>query len=162
MCVGCIAVSALTFLIPVSEAPVNTAQNPLPSQSAIITQVSPQELAAIGEIQKTLRAITAELPQTAETAILRQGFEQAARRLSTVTQAQQAQDILDEEMGQLATAVSAAPNSQALFELVWEIRDRVEYQDIPAGQSAPSLQSSAATILLRKGLSLQQHSGWLS
>ncbi len=161
MCVGCLAVSALTFLIPVSEAPVNTALAPLPPQSAI-TQVSGQELAAIGEIQKTLRAITAELPKTAETAVLRQGFEQAARRLSTVTQAQQAQDILDQEMGQLATAISETPNSQALFELVWEIRDRVEYQPVPAVQSAPSLQSSAATILLRKGLSLQQHSGWLS
>jgi flagellar hook-basal body complex protein FliE len=161
MCVACLAVSALTFIIPASPVPQSPSGlmiAPANSTQVVRTQISP----GVSQMQTTLRAMLKQVPDSADTQVLRKGLEFAVVRLNTAKTNQQAQALLDEEMDELAQVIIKAPNAQALIDLTLDIRDRIEGLSAPSGSDTTQLQSNAASILLQKGLQLHQRSGWLS
>jgi hypothetical protein len=161
MCVACLVVSALTFIVPVSDAPTSyvpqsaTASAP---KTLVRTQVSP----GIAAVKKEIQVVLAHLPNSSDAEILRNGLKAASTRLNTATSDQQAQDILDEETDRLAEVVKKAPNAQQIADILLDIRNRADAQKLKNGTGAVELQSNAGFMLLQKGLQLHQRSGWLS
>jgi hypothetical protein len=160
MCVSCLVVSALTFLIPVSDVPAsNVPQSINPSApTALRTKVSP----GIAAAQREIQTVIAHLPRSKDADILRNGLKTFSTRLNTATTDQQAQDILDEETDKLAEAVRKAPNAQKIVDILLDIRDRNDTYNLKNNNGLVELQSNAGLMLLHKGLKLHQRSGWLS
>lgn len=162
MCVACLAVSALTFVIPASPVP----QSPsglVPDRGNASQVVSAKVSPGVTQVQTTLQAMLKQLPNSADTQVLRKGLESAVARLKMAQTDRQAQALLDAEMGKLAKAVMDAPNAQALIDLTLDIRDRIEGLSNSSTSDMIQLQSNAASLLVQKGLQLhQQRNGWLS
>jgi hypothetical protein len=161
MCVSCLAVSALTFFIPVSDVPASNIPQPA-SASAPTTLVKPKVSTGIAAVQKEIQAVLAQLPKSADAEILRSSLKATSIRLNTATSDQQAQDILDEENDKLAEAVKKSPNAPQIAEILLDIRDRSDAQNLKNDTGAVELQSNAGFMFFQKGLSLHQRSGWLS
>lgn len=159
MCIGCLAISALTFIIPVSG---NSPSIPSPTATPVTAGQEIRVSLGVAKTQKMLQTMLQKVPLSADTQVLRQGLTAASVRLSMATTDQQAQVMLDEEMDALVEALNKAPNAEKLIVLVWEIRDKIDGPATTSRSSGVELQSNAMSLLLQKGLQLHQQSGWLS
>lgn len=160
MCVSCLAVSALTFLIPVSDVPASNVSQFMPpsASTALPSKVSP----GIATAQREIQSVIAQLPLSKDADILRNGLKTFSTRLNAATTDQQAQDILDEETDKLAEAVKKASNAQKIVDILLDIRNRNDAYNLKNNNGLVKLQSNAGLMLLQKGLKLHQRSGWLS
>lgn len=160
MCVSCLVVSALTFMIPVSDAPTSNVPQSMTTAApmALRSKVSPGIAAAQREIQRVI----AQLPNSEDADILRNGLKTFSTRLNTATTDQQAQNILDEEAIKLSESVKKVPNAQKIVDILLDIRNRNDAYNPKNNTGLVELQSNAGLMLLQKGLTLHQRSGWLS
>jgi hypothetical protein len=160
MCVSCLVVSALTFMIPVSDAPTSNVPQSITTSvpTALQSKASPGITAAQREIQRVI----AQLPKSNDAEILRNGLKTFSTRLNTAKTDQQAQNILDEEAIKLSEAVKKVPNAQKLVDILLDIRNRNDAYKLNNNTGLVELQSNAGLMLLQKRLKLHQRSGWLS
>lgn len=164
MCVGCLVISAFTFIVPVSDAPASSVPHTVTGSATstlAIAQQSAQQSAGIATVEQEIQAVLAQLPDSKDSELLQDGLESTLIRLDTATSDQQAQAIIDEEVNKLAEALAKAPNADQVANILLDIRDPSatdSFQNVP---SSVELQSSADSVL-PTGLQLNQRSGWLS
>ena len=161
MCVGCLVISAFTFIVPVSDASISSA--PQTINSSALTAISTvQQSTGITTIEKEIQAVLAQLPDSEDSELLQDGLETTLSRLDTATTDQQAQAIIDEEVNKLAEALAAAPNADQVANILLDIRNPSITDSFQNGSDSTELQSSAGSMPLSTGLQLNQRSGWLS
>jgi hypothetical protein len=161
MCVGCLVVSALTFIVPVSEVPASNVSQPVtasvPTALLATNQVSP----GIAAVEKDIQAVLDQLPDSADAEMLQIGLETTLARLDTATSNEQAQTIVDEEVDKLAEALIEAPNAEQVSNILLDIRAQSDGDSLPNETGLVEFQSNGF-MLLQNGLQLNQRSGWLS
>ena len=161
MCVGCLVMSALTFIVPVSDVPVSNAPQSI-NESAPTTLATAQASSGVAAVQKDIQTVLAQLPDSEDAELLQNSLETTLIRLNTATSDEHAQIIVDEEMNKLAQALAEAPNAEQVTNILLDIRERTAPNNLQNGSELGELQSSAGFMSLQKGLLLSQPSGWLS
>ena len=161
MCVGCLVISALTFIVPVSDVPVSNVPQPIDA-SVPTTLATAQASSGIATVQKEIKTVLAQLPDSEDAELLQNSLETTLIRLNTATGDQHAQVIVDEEMNKLAEALAAAPNAEQVTNILLDIRERSNSSNLQNEMGSAELQSNAGLMSLQKGLQLNQRLGWLS
>lgn len=161
MCVGCLVISAFTFIVPVSDASVSNAPQTINSSALPVLAIA-QPSTGIATVEKEIEAVLAQLPDSEDSALLQNGLEATLVRLDTATTDQQAQAIIDEEVNKLAEALAVAPNADQVANILLDIRNPSVTDSFQNDSDSTELQSSAGSIVLPTGLQLNQRSGWLS
>jgi hypothetical protein len=156
MCLGCLVVSTLTFIVPVSDMPQDV-NNP-----QLVTPATNQESAGIAIVEQEIEAVLAQLPDSQDAEFLQNGLENTLIRLDTATSEQHAQAIIDEEIDKLSQEFAAAPNPAEVTNILLDIRDSAPTYNLQNVPVTTELQSSTGTMPLPTGLQLTQRSGWLS
>ncbi len=142
MCVGCYAMSVMTFVSPVNEAPqpVN-----VPALSQPANQTQAQETFTPSEVRASIDSVLRRLPPTANAQPLRNAFSRMQAQLVGVNDQQEVYAIVNDHMLSLSDQVLSAPNPVELLQLL---------QDLEEEPSQPQ-----ASILLN---SQGSQWGWLS
>lgn len=161
MCIGCLVISALTFIVPVSDVPVSISPQAV-SGSTSSTLAIAQQSAGIATVEKEIQTVLAQLPDSEDSKLLQNGLEATLIRLDTATSGQQAQAIIDEEISKLAEVLAVAPNADQIANILLDIRELSGTDSFQNDPDLTDLQSSASSMLLLTGLQLNQHSGWLA
>lgn len=152
MCVTCLAVSVLTLFTPVSET---TSTPSVILQEPVMEQTRPARSRSLAEATRQgITQMLQQLPKSADTQLLRQGFQSLYTRLGQVTEDATAEAIIDEELEILSERVQAAPNRDQLVETLFELQEG-QYQP-QAGLGRVGQQPS-----LRFAIQVQNW-GWLS
>lgn len=116
MCVGCYALSVMTLVSPVSEAPqpVNV---PELNQSAVQVQkrVTPVE------VRKSINFILQRLPKTSNAQPLRDAFRRMQAQLVGVNDQEEVYEIVNDHMLSLSKQVDSAPNSLELLQILEDL-----------------------------------------
>ena len=136
MCVGCLIISTFTFIVPVSDMPVADVPQSV-NNSALITLAANQESAGIAAVEKEIQAVLDQLPDSEDAEFLQDGLETALIRLDTATSDQQAQAIIDEEINKLSEEFAAAPNADAVVDILVDIRSSAPTYNIQSSPSSP-------------------------
>ena len=145
MCVGCYAMSVMTLVSPVNEAPQPAILPALSQPAATPTQV--QKELTPDEVHTSLDSFLKRLPATPNAQILRTGFGAMQAQLVGINDIQQVYDIVGQQMTSLTDQVLAAPNSAELLQILQETQDE------------QSNQQASRTLLNSQG---SHHWGWLS
>jgi hypothetical protein len=168
MCVGCLVISTLTFIVPVSDVPASNIPQPL-TNSVPMALVSDQVSPGIVAVEKDIQAVLDQLPESEEAEFLQNGLETTLTRLDTATSEQHAQLIIDEEINKLSEAFAEAPNDE-VTNILLDIQAQSNGDSLPdepanepesTESESLELQSNAGFTLLQSSL-LDQRSGWLS
>lgn len=157
MCVTCLAFSALTLFSPVTEAPQPANGT---SANASNTQAKQVKLMPVAEDTRiSIAKMLKQMPNSPETRILREEFKSLQAKLAGVKDDAKAEVIIDDGLNALSKRVMAAPNSDRIVEVLFEMRE---------AEANPQLMNSTQSKLLQ-GLSLSATSdrqsrswGWLS
>lgn len=160
MCVGCLVVSALTFIVPVSDASVSNVPQSI-NESVPTTLATAQASSGIATVEREIQTVLAQLPDSEDAELLQNSLETTLIRLNTATSDQHAQVIVDEEVNKLAEALAEAPNAEQVTNILLDIRERANPNDLQSEIGPAELQSNAGFTSLQKGLQLNQRSGWL-
>ena len=121
MCVGCYAMSVMTLVSPVNEAP-QPANVPALSQPAAV-QTQFQQQFTPTEVRASIASVLQRLPATADGQILRDAFSQMQTQLVGVNDQEQVYAIVNENMLSLSDQVLSAPNPVELFKLIQELEE---------------------------------------
>ncbi|MGB3298536.1 MAG: hypothetical protein WBA76_09730 [Phormidesmis sp.] len=162
MCVGCLVISTLTFIVPVSDVPVSNVPQAVNGSAVTTLATSQPESTGIATVEKEIQAVLAQLPDSEDAEFLQEGLETTLARLDTATTDQQAQAIIDEEVNKLSEEFAAAPNADQVIDILLDIRDSSPNGNFLNNPNSSRLQSSASGVLMPAGLQLNQRSGWLS
>lgn len=161
MCVGCLVMSALTFIVPVSDASVSSNVPQSINESAPTALATAQVSSGIATVEKEIETVLAQLPDSEDAELLQTSLETTLLRLDTATSDQHAQVIVDEEVNKLAEALAEAPNAEQITNILLDIRERANPNNLQNEAGLAELQSNAGFTSLQKGLQLNQRSGWL-
>jgi hypothetical protein len=161
MCVGCLVVSALTFIVPVSDIPASNIPQSITASSPT-TSATAQASPGISAVRQEIQAVLEQLPNSEDAEMLQNGLETALTRLNTATSDQQAQSIVDEEVDKLAEALTEAPNAEQVSNILLDIRSRSDADGLQDETGLVEFQSNAGFLLLQSSLQLDKRSGWLS
>jgi hypothetical protein len=161
MCVGCLVVSALTFIVPVSDIPASNIPQSITASSPT-TLATAQASPGISAVRQEIQAVLEQLPNSEDAEMLQNGLETALTRLNTATSDQQAQSIVDEEVDKLAEALTEAPNAEQVSNILLDIRSRSDADGLQDETGLVEFQSNAGFLLLQSSLQLDKRSGWLS
>ncbi|PZD71588.1 hypothetical protein C1752_06208 [Acaryochloris thomasi RCC1774] len=145
MCVGCYALSVMTLVSPVNEAPQPANLPALSQPAATPTQIQKELTPA--EVRDSLASFLKRLPATPNAQILRTGFGAMQTQLVGVNDMQLVYDIVGQHMTSLTDQVLAAPNSAELLQILQETEEE------------PSNQQASRTLLNSQS---SHHWGWLS
>ncbi len=145
MCFGCYAITVMTLVSPVNEAPQPANLPALTQPAAVQTQVN-QALTPV-EVRDSIASVLQQLPATPNAQILRDAFGTMQAQLIGVNDMEKIYDIVSQQMVSLSDQVLAAPNSAELLEILQEI------------QETTSNQQASRPLLNSQGNS---HWGWLS
>lgn len=157
MCITCLAFSALTVFSPVTEAP-----QPANGTSANVsnTQAKQVKLMPVAEDTRiSIAKMLKQMPNSPETRILRKEFKSLQAKLAGVKDDAKAEVIIDDGLNALSKRVMAAPNSDRIVEVLFEMRE---------AEANPQLMNSTQSKLLQNlSLSATSHRqsrswGWLS
>ncbi len=163
MCVGCLVVSTLTFIVPVSDVPASNIPQPV-NNSVPMALVTNQTSPGIVAVENDIQAVLDQLPESEEAEFLQNGLETTLTRLDTATSEQHAQLIIDEEINKLSKAFAEAP-SEEVTNILLDIRAQYNGDSFSTEPTSEpgfvELQSNAGFTLLQSSL-LDQRSGWLS
>ena len=162
MCVGCLVMSALTFIVPVSDASVSSNISQSINESAPTTLATAQASSGIATVQEEIQTVLAQLPDSEDAELLQTSLEMTLTRLNTAKSDQHAQVIVDEEISKLAEALVEAPNAEQVANILLNIRERANPNALQNEIGSAELQSNADFMSLQKSLQLNQRSGWLS
>lgn len=160
MCIGCLVISTLTFIVPVSDVPVSNISQPI-NESVPTTLAIAQASSGIAAVENEIQSVLAQLPDSEDADLLQNSLETTLSRLNTATSDQHAQVIVDEEMNKLAEALAQAPNAEQVTTILLDIRERANRNGLQNETGLAELRSNAGFMSLQKGLQLNQ-SGWLS
>ena len=155
MCVGCLVLSTLTFIVPVSDVPQAVVD------PALTTLTISQESAGIATVEQEIQAVLSQLPDSEDAEFLQAGLETTLVRLDTATSDQQAQAIIDEEVNKLSEEFAVVPNADRVIDILLDIRESSPMGNFQSGLGSTQPQSSAGDVLIPVGLQLNQRSGWL-
>ncbi|BDM82718.1 hypothetical protein [Acaryochloris marina] len=121
MCVGCYAMPIMTLISPGPEAPPATAVPLIDSPEAKVMQVQPQVSAT--QVRADIAAMIARLPDSADSAILREEFTAIYQRLEGVTNVDEANTIVGEGMLNIADRLGSNPNADRVIKILHEVQE---------------------------------------
>jgi len=121
MCVTCLAFSAMALFSPVIEAqrPVSVGSANVPGEK--FSQV--QSMSVAEETRTSITRMLKQLPKSSDTRILHEEFKSLQARLAGVKDDAKAEAIIDDGLNALSKRVTAAPNSDQLMEVLFEMRE---------------------------------------
>ncbi|MGF1602935.1 MAG: hypothetical protein ACFCU8_13100 [Thermosynechococcaceae cyanobacterium] len=134
MCVGCYAMSVMTLVSPVNEAPQPVNVPALSQPAAVQTQV--QQKLTPTEVRASIASVLQHLPATPNAQLLRDAFSRMQTQLVGVNDQEQVYAIVNEHMLSLSDQVLSAPNPVELFQLIQELEEE------PSQPQASSLLNS--------------------
>ncbi|NCJ07242.1 hypothetical protein GS597_12145 [Synechococcales cyanobacterium C] len=149
MCFGCVTLSAFTLLIPVADAPQPSNVPVLNAPAAKITQT--QSMDSVPRFRAAIAQMIVAASQAPDAEIVHEELTSIHANLEGITDIAQAQDIVDDGMDILAQRVLAAPNADALIDLLY---------DLQTGSLTPQAQLRLPTSTLLS--SNHPAWGWLS
>ena len=128
MCVGCFVVSAFTMFMPVTEAPTGypgytNFDAPMISQAQTIAMAEQAEQLELQHLRQALGEMVAAFPQTPDSQILRAEFGSLHQQLQATDDLAIANQILDDGFVEIRDKILAAPNSDHLIEMMYEMRE---------------------------------------
>ena len=145
MCVGCYALSVMTLISPVGEAP-QFVDVPEPTQPAVQTQVQQRFIQLTPtEVRTSVNFVLQGLPKAPDARPLRDAFSQMQAELEDVNDQEKVYQIVNEHRVSLSKQVDSAPNSRELLQILQKL-------------GMERYQPQASILLNSQGL----HWGWLS
>lgn len=157
MCVTCLAFSAMTLFSPVTEAPQPTSLNPSSLSDGQASQVKPMPVAE--ETRASITQMLKRMPNSPETQILREEFSSLQAKLAGVKDDTKADMIINDGLDTLSKRVMAAPNSDRIIEVLFEMGEAGANSQMNSIQSK-LLQGPSSSVTSFKGQSGSW--GWLS
>ncbi len=156
MCVTCLAFSALTIFSPVTEAPQPATGTPASISNVQASQVKSMPVAE--ETRVAIAKMLKQLPSSSDAHLLRQELKSLQARLAGVKDDAKAEAIIDQGLNTLSERVMAAPNSDRIVEVLFEMGEAEANPQVNSTQSKLlRVPSSSPTASLRHG-----NWGWLS
>ena len=128
MCVGCFVVSAFTMFMPATEAPTvypgyTSFDMPGISQTQTITMAEQAQQLELQHLRQALGEMVAAFPQTPESQLLRAEFSSLHQQLQATDDLAIANQILDDGFVEIRDKILAAPNSDNLINMMYEMRE---------------------------------------
>jgi hypothetical protein len=127
MCVGCFVVSAFTMFMPVTEAPTapgyTALDAPVVSQTQTVATVEQAEQLELQQLRQALGEMVAAFPPTPDSQLLRAEFGSLHQQLQATDDLAIANQILDDGFMAIRDKILAAPNSDHLIEMMYEMRE---------------------------------------
>lgn len=158
MCVTCLAFSAMTLFSPVTEAPQPANVAPASVPSTQVRQVKSMSVAE--ETRIVLTEMLKRMPNSPETRVLREEFKSLQAKLVGVKDDDKADAIIDDGVNSLSKRVMAAPNSDQLIEVLFELREAKNNQQAANILKLNMVSGRLSSAPLPKGQS--GNGGWLS
>jgi hypothetical protein len=125
MCVGCFVVSAFTLFMPATEVPENyTGLETLASyQPQTVVMAEQADQVELQQLRQALGEMVAAFPQTPDSQPLKAEFGSLYQKLQGTDDLAIANQILDEGFMDIKEKILAAPNSDQLINMMYEIRE---------------------------------------